>query len=374
MTENGRSKKIVPQSSKRRKNRHKAGWILGIGLAGTLVLVSVGWWGFTSIKNSLVSSMVDVEATVQGTLELRQSVQAVVVRDEQLVVSPVTGKVKRIVPEGERVRKGALLAYVTETTIETGNGVRDVPVYSPATGIVSYYVDNLEGLATPANLDKLGGQKLYKAVETQTGSQAATQTATQSSVQKLAQTAAQTINLAGTQSGQTDATGLQSGQPLCKIVNNLKPTYLLADNSEGKVANDVYKKERYVYGKVDDNQQDPISFRLQPTSRSDLLVLSSNAFAPEFIQKRKVQLDLISSHFQGYIIPRGAIVSQNGQTGIFIVYKEVASWQPVRIKGEANGKIAVEAADKAGTSRLSPNALVVKNPGLVQEGQIVSVR
>lgn len=370
MTKNGRSNKDVPRVSKRRKNRHKAGWILGLGLAGSLVLASVLWWGIITVKNSLVSSIIDVETTVQGTLEDIQKVQAVVVRDEQLIVSPVTGQVKRVVPEGERVRKGALIAYVTEKTIETGNGVRDVPVYAPATGVVSYYVDNLEGLATPANLEEIGGQKLYKAVEAQTVSEKASQ----GSVQTKAQTKDDSTNKSVSQSAQLVTSGLQSGQPLCKIVNNLKPTYLLVDNTQGKVTDEVYKQERYVYGKIETNQSEDISFRIQPTSRPDLLVLSSSASATEFIQKRKIQLDIISNHFKGYIIPRGAIVSQNGQTGIFIVYKEVASWQPVRIKGEANGKIAVEAANQKGTSRLSPNALVVKNPGLVQEGQTVSVR
>lgn len=366
MTENGRNKRGVPRASKRRKDRHKAGWMIGLGLVGLLILSSVLWWGLIAVKNSLVSGIVDVESTVQGTLEDIRTVQAILVRDEQLIVSPVAGQVKRVVLEGERVRKGALLAYVTEKTIETGSGVRDVPVYSPATGVVSYYVDNLGGLATPANLDNLGGQKVYKTVEAQT--------VAQSSIQNPAQTEAKSTNQAGTLAGQVVTTGLQRGQPLCKIVNNLQPTYLLVDNTAGKVSAEVYQKERYVYGNLGNNQQEEISFRLQPTSRSDLLVLSSNAFAPEFIQKRKIQLNLICSHFKGYIIPRGAIVSKNGQTGIFIVYKEVASWQPVRILGEAKDKIAVEAVEHAGTSRLSPNALVVKNPGLVQEGQTVSVR
>ncbi|HEX3031929.1 MAG TPA: HlyD family efflux transporter periplasmic adaptor subunit [Bacillota bacterium] len=362
MNIHGRTKRPVPGSTKRRKKQHFARWVLGFGLAGALVVFSAVWWGFITVKNSLVSSMVDVQATVQGTLQDTQMVQTILVRDEQLIVATVPGQIKRVVPEGERVRKGALLAYITEKTLETGSGVRDVPVYSPATGIVSYYVDNLEGLATPENLDKLGGQKLFQALE----NQSSTRTASSDS----GSTSEQTTD----QAGQTAVAGLQRGQPLCKIVNNLKPTYFLLENSSGKVAAEVYQQQKYVYGNLKADQTEPISFKLQPASRPELLVLSSSAFAPEFIQKRKVQLSIISSQFQGYIIPRGAIVSRNGETGIFIVYKEVASWQPVKIKGEAQGKIAVEAAGKAGSSRLSPNALVVKNPALVQEGQVVSVR
>lgn len=336
----------VPLRSRRRSDRHKITLLFGSGFIGLLVMVSVIWWGVNTVKDTLLSRMVTVESALQGSLEVTAPVQAVLARDEQIVTARRTGKVKVVIPEGERVRKGALLAYVTSQTIEKGSGELTVPVYSPATGVVSYQIDNLETFISPENIEELGVEKILARVE--------------------AAPAEQPIGAAD---------GLvQAGQAICKIVNNLKPTYFVIDAAKTGIKPEDYKKGNLLYGKLKLTDKESTSFRVQGGAKPSFLVLSSGASFPEFIQKRKLTLTMVINHYQGYIIPKAAVATKNGQQGIFIVYKEVASWQPVVVKGEAEGKAAVLPLDSSDPGMLTPNALVVKNPELAEEGQVVSVR
>ncbi|HEX3033292.1 MAG TPA: HlyD family efflux transporter periplasmic adaptor subunit, partial [Bacillota bacterium] len=254
---------IVPLRGKRRSDRHKSALLFGSGIIGLLVLGSVVWWGINTIKESLLSRMVVVDSALQGSLEVTVPAQAVLARDEQIVTARRTGKVKIISPEGERVRKGALLAYVTSTTIEKGTGEVTVPIYSPATGIVSYHVDNLETFVAPENLEKLGVEKIMARLETTPAVP-----------------------------GQSTPGQVQAGQPICKIVNNLKPTYFVVDCSNNGINLDDYKKGKYLYGKIKPTDKESTSFKIQGITKP-YLIISSSASSPEFSRNRKLTLTMV---------------------------------------------------------------------------------
>lgn len=348
------------RQTRRRKDKQYTtyGWMMGLGMVGLLLLASILWWGFNTIKTSLVSKLVDWEPVKQGVVEDITPVDAVLVREERVVSTPQGGKVKPVIPEGERVRKGALVAYVTVDTIETGNGQKAIPLYAPATGIVCYHVDGLEGLVTPENLEKLGAAKIIAAATSAAGQDEKTAVQAQSG-----------------QDGKT-VSQVQSGQPVFKIFNNLKPTYFLSDLSKAGIPAGFVAEDKIVYARLK-SEDEPISFRIMPGAKGgnpQYLSMLTSSYRPEFVHSRAAKIDLISSSFQGYIIPKGALVNKDGQTGIYIVYKETASWEPVKVKGEVKDQAVVKPAKKPGLTRLIPNALVVTNPELVQEGQPVYVR
>ncbi len=345
------------QQTRRRKDKQYTtyGWTMGLGMVGLLILASVLWWGYNTIKTSLVSKLVDWEPAKQGVLEDITPVDAVLVREERVVSTLQGGKLKPVIPEGERVRKGALVAYVTVDTIEAADGQKDIPLSAPATGIVCYHVDGLEGLVTPENLEKLGAAKIISAATSTTPAAAGQPDARQDGKTVLQ---------------------VQSGQPVFKIFNNLKATYFLSDLSKAVVPPGFVKDGKIAHGRLQSGE-DSISFRILPGTKggsTQYLLMTTSSYRPEFVHNRVTKLDLISSRFQGYIIPKGALVNKDGQTGIYIVYKETASWEPVKVKGEVKDQVAVEPAGKPGSTRLVPNALVVTNPALVQEGQPVYVR
>ncbi len=336
------------QTKKRQAPKHlNKRWIAVLGIVAVLILASVLWWGFITIKNTLVSRLVDVEPAKLGVLEEVVPVEVVLVREEQSVVAPQAGLLKPVVPEGERARKGALSALITVNTIETGSGQKDQAVMAPITGIVSYKVDGIEGIATPENIEKLGVARIIDVALT--------------NASKSKPTAA-------------DQANVQSGQPIMKIYNNLKPVLFLVDLKQNKLNSELLKK-KIVYGRSAADQE-TISFRVLSETKGQTpqyLVLSSNTFRPEFVHNRLTELKLITNRYQGYILPKSTIVEKNGQKGIYIVYKETVNWQQVTVKGELGDQLAVGPVGTNSTA-LTANSLVINNPGLVQEGQPVYVR
>lgn len=326
-----------------------------------------------SIKDSLLSKMVDVQPVVQGILEQTVPMRAVLVRTEQAINAPAGGRLKRVVQEGERVRKGALVAYVLAGTADTSSGSQELPIYTAETGIVSYRVDGLEGLLTPDNITKLGAAKLAAAVESE----------------KPVSSGGAGANSGGTANGAL----VERGQLILKVINNLKPTYLLVNRAQNNIRPELVAAGGKINGRLQNGQgpeisqpidpmlpeqdEDTISFRSVSENNSggsQYLVLNTNSFQQEFLQQRVVNLALIANRYHGYLVPKSAIVNKNGTKGIYIVYKEVVDFQVVAVDGEVGDQAAVQPAPGSVTSLLTANALVVKNPSLVTEGQPVYVR
>ena len=362
MATGGKRKVIQHPQAKRRKEQQYAtfGWIVVLSVVGFLVFASALWWGFNIIKTSLVSKFVAWEPAKQGVLEVVTPMDFLLIREERVVNTLQGGKLKPVAAEGERVRKGALVAYVTTPTTETGTGLKDIPLYAPATGIICYHVDGLENIDTAENLEKLGAAKLLASAKS-----------------IPAPTKENTAGFSFTEEQQS-VDQLQAGQPVFKVFNNLKPTMFLSDLSKTEVDPGFIKEGKNAYGRLGSVNDEPISFRVQPGTKSrsiqQYLLMTSSSNRTEFMHNRTAKIDLISSRFQGYIIPKSALVKKNGQSGIYIVYKETTSWEPVQIKGEVKEHVAVVSVEKPGVTHLVPNSLVVTNPSFVQEGQQVYVR
>ena len=105
------------------------------------------------------------------------------------------------------------------------------------------------------------------------------------------------------------------------------------------------------------------------------LIVGINNLPLELYNRRKIQVELVTGRFPGFLIPQQAVINKESQPGIYLVYKGAVVWEPVMIVGEVNQDLAIktdlEKLPKGTPSRLAPNAIVVINPGYVEEGQAV---
>ena len=84
------------------------------GAVFTLGVISLAVWSLHRATTiSAVERRFECAQAVWGSVEEGLEVDGIVVRDERVFVSPIAGKVRLVVGEGERVRAGAVVAEVT---------------------------------------------------------------------------------------------------------------------------------------------------------------------------------------------------------------------------------------------------------------------
>ncbi|MEW6243055.1 MAG: HlyD family efflux transporter periplasmic adaptor subunit [Bacillota bacterium] len=80
--------------------------------AAALLYAGAGW-----AREPLLSLFVKVGQASRGTVEVSRSADAVIIRDEQVVRSPVKGKIVLLVNEGDKVRVGTVVAEIENPEI-----------------------------------------------------------------------------------------------------------------------------------------------------------------------------------------------------------------------------------------------------------------
>ncbi|HWJ02229.1 MAG TPA: HlyD family efflux transporter periplasmic adaptor subunit, partial [Verrucomicrobiae bacterium] len=137
-------------SGDKRRTSKVIRWLRRVFVYGLVILVLslAGLW----LKDIIKATQIIVVTTQKGALEAPVDIEAWVINSEQVVTSSYAGQIDKVVPEGDRARKGSLVARVISQGINgQGKGVKN-DLYSPGSGLVSYRVDGLEGLFTPKNV------------------------------------------------------------------------------------------------------------------------------------------------------------------------------------------------------------------------------
>lgn len=311
-----------------RVKRNPRGAFRKIILVIIMIYIAIITYGY--IRDLVVTRLAKVEQVRHGVIQNTVEGSGILVRSEKVVSAPRTGILKVIIPEGERVRVGEVVAHVIVVSLDSKTGETLFNVIAPVSGIVSYHLDGLENIYSAKNIAELDLAK----VETMTGESSQV--------------------LPGTQ--------VEEGRPLLKIVNNLDPMYLIASASDLAISEKDIKKSFLISlnsGKKDEVKAVLVeqNFRGKPGR----FLLSIANYDNRLAVPRNIDFTIVTERFEGYVLPTGAIVTKEDKDGIFTVYKERIKWKEVNVVGKSEGKIVI--------SGVTPDIKVILNPEYVKEGR-----
>ncbi len=287
------------------------------------------------VHDLVVTRLAKVAPVSRGVVQATVPARGILVRDEITVKAPRRGLLKVIVPEGERVRVGQVVAQVVAVSLDSRTGEQTFNVAAPRAGIVSYHLDGLEEIYSRQNINELDLTKV--------------QTIQAESKQVLP----------GSQ--------VEEGKPVFKIVNNLEPLYLIADTST-KLKSAEMKKESIIllsFGAGEKNTYRAVVAEKNFGGSSGKLLLSLSNYSDNMMVPRTVSFEVITERYEGFYVPSRAIVRKEGKDGIFTVYKERVRWKEVEVRGQVG--------DKAVLNGVTADMKVVLNPQYVKEGFAVKL-
>lgn len=325
---------------------YKGAWILALSITFVGILLSTVWWGVSAIKASVLNHLTEVHLLQRGVIENEIEGQAILIRKEELLIAPSNGTLAPVAKEGERVRAGALVAQLAVNTVQEGVEPAKLKVRAPRPGLVSYEVDGLESIVTLNQFEQLGYDRIY---------------------QKLEQEKAQELE-------KPEPNNYASGEPLCKVVDNLSPFYLaLRLPKESKSMRlEAGNSMRIGFLGV---LEEKVTMRIQKVEQLKEgyeILLSFTPTGNELLKWRNGSVMVTKTRHEGFLVAKSALIKHGKQDGVFIVYKESARFEPVEVVGVSEEKVIIVGAKAEGkVSRIGINARVVVNPQFVREGQKV---
>ncbi len=241
--------------------------------------------------------------------------EGLLVRDEVVYYSPLSGFVKLKQSEGERVSYGQGIIDINNTTL-----------YNNRPGIVSYAVDKLEERLTPGILNKI-------------------------SIEDYNRFKRDFSHL-------VDGEYLTKGQAVFRIVRTDK-LYLLV-KTEAEEAN-RYRINEKVFIRPIDLNKGLIDGRIIGTrigENEGLLIISLNLFISEWLNMRHIDIEFIKNIYRGIIIPTSAVFTQPEGQGV-LVYNSDGSYtfKKVKIIEEADNKVVVEGVEIGDSIIANPEAV-----------------
>ncbi len=345
--------------------------VLGI-FAFVLIMVGYQW-----VNSWLYFRRVQVEVAEVGSIKSTVNIEGVITRHEEIVTSPEDGVVLGKIPEGERVsvdgevitllqdyyqeeavsgEDGREESWLQETYEEVQGWIESlfdgeesedeenddseeiqlpdleeyISVHSPKAGVVSYHVDGLE--------DKYLPDYPYDIFQ-----------------------AGKEIPKAGDSLERKDF--VNEGEPVFKVVDNWKWYYSLAVEAD--------KGE-----KIQDQPEATLTFSFAPEREveAELVDVHTDADAgetyitykihqqiPGFSRYRIAEADLHYYTHEGVRISEEALMQKEGEQGVFVNERGIATFYPVEIQASAEGKVIIEG--------ISAGDIIIERPDLVSEGQ-----
>lgn len=313
---------------KRRKKEYRLFVLASIVLL--LIGASVLWWGIRFMANRIVARVIDIQPVQWGKLEEVERAEAWTIRREKILPVPAGAKLEPVVPEGQRVRRGELIARLQQGQLDGAAGRWDERVVAPEPGQVCYHVDGLESVLLPELIDTVEPDQLWQALQQELGKE-------KPPVQGV------------------------------KLLDNLQnPAFLLHLNST------VHWQAGKTVLKLRGKDTSLLVKKLKQRGDETWVILIALNEVGDLAHERRNNLELVERTYRGYLVPASALTETGGKKGLYVVYKEIAYFRPVKVNGQVGEMAAVEEiAPENKAPLLGPGARVVVTPALVTDGQRV---
>ena len=139
----------VPRQAKRVKKKFRPiDFLALIALVGLLILL------FFTVRDYVRYLRLDFVTPEAGTWDATLPAEAVVVRQEYLLLAPIDGMLEKVAEESQRVTEGATVAYID-------NGLSRQAITASKAGIVSYQIDGAESILSQENLEGADFEQLF---------------------------------------------------------------------------------------------------------------------------------------------------------------------------------------------------------------------
>ncbi len=313
-----RSRKFTVINGKARRRNHRRTVYLVLVLAALALCVRAAYF---FVYDKVTAHLVQTVIAESGKLESIVDVNGLIVRNEHPVAAPVTGTLKWLAEDGQRLASGASVA-----TLTAGDGVVQTLI-SPEPGILVRHLDGLEGLLRPQALAEINPTQFLGQTEKQSGFE----------------------------QGET----VPQGAMLFKIVNNFSWIYLSSIPAEiGSLPEAGSHLLRFDFTERDLSAR--LILRREEEGRTTVgYELTDDAEG--FYLQRFSKARIITKTTTGVILPLSALVEREGKTGVLILQKSVVRYREVEILESDQEQVAVRG--------LSTGLRVIINPGLVKEGR-----
>lgn len=160
------SKAQIEKNRKRRQQRFRKKLIM------IVIVTTLCVWGGLKVKEILTKPEVSTQVVNMGTLDMSENYEGIIIRNEQVYTSEVTGTVQYNMAEGEKIKKeGIVYAVVSDAehlaAAETEKVQVDAEIYNAADKRkeISYYQDEVSVLANDFEVKM---QEYYKNINTAT--------------------------------------------------------------------------------------------------------------------------------------------------------------------------------------------------------------
>lgn len=235
-----------------------------------------------------------------GTLEVKEDVKCVFVRDEAVYKASSGGAVERTAERGDLLRGG--------NAVVTAAGKVYTAEFS---GVVSYYYDGYESKLSSETMGELTKDFMSEYEKTQSG------------VTEMA---------SGT---------VESGQPLFKLIDSGQ-WYLVCWMSPEK--SEIFKEGREVIVQSKEGKEVSMTVRSIKEQGEDVqIILTCNRSYGDFDKYRIQNCTIIASRHSGILLKDDSIVEEDGQKGVYVVDKFGGeNFVPVHILSSQDGKTVVE--------------------------------
>lgn len=202
-----------------------------------------------------------------------------IIRDETVIRSPLKGRVELLAGEGDRLASGKKLAVIK-------SAAQEQKIYNKKAGIVSFAVDGLESKLNPNNLDQINLNNFSE--------------------------------LQGDYRHLLSGDRIKKGDALYRIINNFK-LYLMVEvpNSQSdrfNIGELIFLEEKNTE-KLYEARITNIRHNLVKT----FFQIEVEQFIPQWINRRRIELNIIKNIYRGIKIPRKAVFNQLSGQGVLKV-------------------------------------------------------
>ncbi|MGM0499520.1 MAG: HlyD family efflux transporter periplasmic adaptor subunit [Bacillota bacterium] len=205
--------------------------------------------------------------------------EALIVRDEKVIKSPMTGKVELLTGEGDRLASGRELAVIKSSDNQQ-------KIFNKTAGIVSFAVDGLEAEINLDNLEQI------------------------------------TLNnfndFKGNYKHLLSGDKIKKGEALYRVVNNFQ-LYLITEVPESQSDRFNINELIFLEERNSDDLYEAKIIDIRHNLNKTFFHIKVEQFIPEWINRRRIELNIIKNIYRGIKIPRKAVFSQLSGQGVLKV-------------------------------------------------------
>jgi putative membrane fusion protein len=284
---------------------------------------------YQPIKNLAISRMLRFETAQWKVLEQSIPGEGVVIREETLIFAPAGGTFEPLMAEGEKAAAGDIIGYIkTQGITEQADSVK-IPLKAPKAGLVSYHPDGLEEVLKPDLMDHLDLDKVAALLKEKKRTK-------------------------------SNSTQVESGKPICKMVDNLVNPFLYLQGPAENFGS--LERGQALTVRFSEEKTAKITLRDVKSQQDQIFFMAEVLDAPDLdLKNRFIPVELILDRFEGVAVLKEALVEMDGEKGVFVSKKGIYKWIKLDVKGYA-GQEAVVSGLEAGSE-------YIVNPHLARQNQ-----